>query len=88
MWLGVGFTVLLVIVGGALLEFGENGRFRAMVDPLIVALTLGSLASWARRTTARQAGHIVSAAVIDARARRPGYCRHPWVGSGGAHAEG
>ena len=54
-WLGVGFTVLLVIVGGAMLEFGENGRFRAMVDPLIVALTLGALVSAVRTRLDRRA---------------------------------
>jgi hypothetical protein len=43
-WLLAASTVLLVIVGGDLVEFGENGRFRAMLDPLLVALPLAWIA--------------------------------------------
>ncbi len=42
-WLLVTGTALLVIVVGNLIEFGENGRFRATLDPLLVALPLGAL---------------------------------------------
>ena len=84
-WLAVGATVLMVIVGGVMLEFGENGRFRAMTDPLIVGADLGFGRVVGEAHDARQGGEIMSAAVIDAR-RGLGYCRHPWVGSGGAHA--
>lgn len=41
-WLVAGLLVGLVIVGGTLVEFGENGRFRATVDPLLIALPLGA----------------------------------------------
>lgn len=43
MWLLVTSTVAVIVVGGALIEFGENGRFRSSLDPLLVALPL----SWA-----------------------------------------
>ena len=42
-WLLVTGTALLVVVVGNLIEFGENGRFRATLDPLLVALPLGAL---------------------------------------------
>jgi hypothetical protein len=48
-WLLVAATVLLVIVGGDLVEFGENGRFRTMLDPLLVALPLAWLAQSVQR---------------------------------------
>jgi hypothetical protein len=47
-WLLVAATAAVVVVGGSLLEFGENGRFRSSLDPLLIALPLG----WA--TTAVQ----------------------------------
>ncbi|MCU1496636.1 MAG: hypothetical protein JWM47_589 [Acidimicrobiales bacterium] len=43
-WLLVAVTGVLVVLVGDLLEFGENGRFRSMLDPLLVALPLGALA--------------------------------------------
>lgn len=43
-WLLAAWTVTVVVVGGDLVEFGENGRFRAMVDPLLLALPLASVA--------------------------------------------
>jgi hypothetical protein len=43
LWVLVAFTVGFVIVGGDLVEFGENSRFRTTVDPLLVALPLASL---------------------------------------------
>ena len=48
-WLLITATVLLVIVGGDLVEFGENGRFRTMLDPLLVALPLAWLAQSVQR---------------------------------------
>lgn len=53
-WLVAGSTVLFVILGGDLVELGENGRFRAMVDPLLIVLTV----------------HAVVEAVGEVRARR------------------
>lgn len=47
LWLVVGLLVGLVVVGGTLVEFGENGRFRATVDPLLIALPLGAALRWA-----------------------------------------
>jgi hypothetical protein len=35
-WLVGGGTVLFAILGGDLVELGENGRFRAMLDPLLL----------------------------------------------------
>lgn len=52
MWLLVAGTAILVIVVGNLIEFGENGRFRATLDPLLVALPLGAL----YRTVAARVG--------------------------------
>ena len=53
MWLLVTGTALLVIVVGNLIEFGENGRFRATLDPFLVALPLGAL----YRTVAERFGN-------------------------------
>jgi hypothetical protein len=41
MWLLVASTIAVVMVGGGLVEFGENGRFRSSLDPLLVALPIG-----------------------------------------------
>ncbi len=38
-WLVAGGTVLFAILGGDLVELGENGRFRAMLDPLLIVLS-------------------------------------------------
>lgn len=43
LWVLVAWTVGLVVVGGDMVEFGENSRFRATVDPLLIALPLASL---------------------------------------------
>ena len=51
-WLLVGLCAGLVIVVGDLIEFGENGRFRSMLDPLLVALPVAALA---RIVSARRA---------------------------------
>ena len=37
-WVVAGLTILFVVVGGDLVEFGENGRFRTMLDPLVTGL--------------------------------------------------
>jgi hypothetical protein len=52
-WLVVTFTAAVIIVGGDLIEFGENGRFRATVDPLLIALPLASLALFVQGRRAR-----------------------------------
>jgi hypothetical protein len=45
------------VLGGDLVEIGENTRFRAMVDPLLVAFPLGALAlAAARRRDRTRAG--------------------------------
>ena len=44
MWLLVSGTVALVVLGGNMVEMGENTRFRAMIDPLLIAFPLGALA--------------------------------------------
>lgn len=48
LWLLVTATVAVVVLGGDLVEIGENTRFRAMVDPLLIAFPLASLALAAR----------------------------------------
>jgi hypothetical protein len=42
-WIVAGWTVLVVVLGSSLVEFGENSRFRATVDPLLIALPLAAL---------------------------------------------
>ena len=37
-WVIAGLTIVFVVVGGDLVEFGENGRFRTMLDPLVTGL--------------------------------------------------
>jgi hypothetical protein len=57
LWVLVTFTIAFVVVGGDLVEFGENSRFRTTVDPLLVALPLASLWKLVRaRRTRRAAG--------------------------------
>lgn len=67
-WMAAASFVVMVVVVGDLLEFGENGRFRSMLDPLLVALPLGAAARliagrsrWARP---RSAGDDVDAHVV------------------------
>ncbi|QXC60177.1 hypothetical protein KSP35_17755 [Aquihabitans sp. G128] len=43
-WAFVAVSAVLVVLVGDLLEFGENGRFRSMLDPFLVALPLAALA--------------------------------------------
>jgi hypothetical protein len=53
----VAATVVMVVVGGSLLEFGENGRFRSSLDPLLIGLPLGwgaiAVSRWWRQRAAR-----------------------------------
>lgn len=39
-WLVIGGTHLFVVLGGALVELGENGRFRSMLDPVVLVLVI------------------------------------------------
>jgi hypothetical protein len=60
-WLVAAFSMLWVVVGGDLVEFGENSRFRASVDPLLLALPLAAMARlvserWGRRVPWAAAG--------------------------------
>jgi hypothetical protein len=48
-WVLTGLTVLFVVVGGDLVEFGENGRFRTMLDPLVVAFVAVAVTGAVRR---------------------------------------
>lgn len=43
LWLLVAGTAVVVILVGNLIEIGENARFRATLDPLLLALPLGAL---------------------------------------------
>jgi hypothetical protein len=43
-WLVAGFTILFVVLGGDLVELGENARFRSMLDPLVLALGVSVVA--------------------------------------------
>ncbi len=68
-WLVVAWTTAVVILGGDLIEFGENGRFRSTLDPLLVALPLAALAQAVGRARARRrvaAGTTATAAAPDA----------------------
>jgi hypothetical protein len=38
LWLVAGVTVAFVVIGGDLVELGENSRFRSMLDPLLFGL--------------------------------------------------
>ncbi len=44
LWLVVGLSAMLVILVGDLIEFGENGRFRSLLDPFLVVLPMAALA--------------------------------------------
>jgi len=48
-WLVAGLTVAFVVVGGDLVELGENARFRAMLDPLLFGLGTVAATSAVRR---------------------------------------
>jgi hypothetical protein len=48
-WLVAGVTVGFVVVGGDLVELGENARFRAMLDPLLIGFAAIAATSVGRR---------------------------------------
>ena len=50
-WLVAGVTVAFVVIGGDLVELGENGRFRSMLDPLLFALLAVAVTDAIRRLT-------------------------------------
>jgi len=52
-WLVVAFTTAVIVLGGDLIEFGENGRFRATLDPTLLALPLAALALVVQRRRER-----------------------------------
>jgi hypothetical protein len=52
LWALVAATVALVVLGGCLIEFGENGRFRSSLDPLLIGLPLG----WVVQAVSRRGG--------------------------------
>jgi hypothetical protein len=52
-WLIGAWTVAIVVGGGDVVEFGENARFRTMVDPLLLTLPLASLVRIVRTRKAR-----------------------------------
>jgi len=57
-WVFVGFTVAFVTIVSIATEFGENERFRVMIDPILVGVVVAQLLAWAdwlRRRAARQA---------------------------------
>jgi len=47
-WIVAGWTVVVIVLGSSLVEFGENSRFRSSVDPLLIALPLAALIRRAR----------------------------------------
>jgi hypothetical protein len=55
-WLVAGGTVLFAIVGGDLVELGENGRFRSMLDPLLFLLSARVAVEAAAAVRARRRG--------------------------------
>jgi hypothetical protein len=48
-WLFVGFTVVYVTVVSIATEYGENQRFRAMVDPLLLSVLCAQVVAFALR---------------------------------------
>lgn len=70
-WIVVGGTYLLVVLGGSLVELGENGRFRSMLDPVVLVLVIGGGAQcWRAHRSAK-------AARPDRRSRASGPARRP-----------
>jgi hypothetical protein len=51
-WLVVGITVAFVVVGGDLVELGENSRFRSMLDPLLFGMAAILVTDIVRRVRA------------------------------------
>lgn len=61
-WAAVLITECMVVVGGAAVEFGENGRFRAVLDPLVCALAwvlLVQVSTWGWRKLEPHTGRFV-----------------------------
>lgn len=46
LWVLVGGYLVAILVVGDLLEFGENGRFRTPLDPLLIGLPLAAAVRW------------------------------------------
>ena len=55
-WLVAGGTVLFAVVGGDLVELGENGRFRSMLYPLLFLLAARAVVESAAAVRARRRG--------------------------------
>lgn len=55
-WAFLAGTAVLVVVLSGLLEFGENGRFRSTIDPLLIALPLALVAQQVSRRLDRRVG--------------------------------
>lgn len=57
LWLILAATAAMVVLGGSILEFGENGRFRTVLDPLMIAVPLAAVvrAAGARAGASRSA---------------------------------
>ena len=51
LWLVVGLAFSVAVLASAMVEFGENGRFRSVLDPFLVALPLGAAVRLAVRFT-------------------------------------
>ncbi len=56
LWLVAGLTVAWVVVVGDLVELGENGRFRSMLDPLLFAAVAVAVTDGARLVRRRVDG--------------------------------
>src|SRR5918998_496437 len=56
LWVLVAGTVAVVVLGGDLVEIGENTRFRSTVDPLLIAFPLGALVLAVQRRLGRRGG--------------------------------
>jgi hypothetical protein len=52
-WLVVGWTCAFVVLGGDMVELGENARFRTMLDPLVLALVVARCPALVVATVAR-----------------------------------
>jgi hypothetical protein len=55
-WALAAWTTAWVVLAGDLLEIGENGRFRATIDPLLVALPLAAVLLAGRRLVQSRRG--------------------------------
>lgn len=55
-WVVAGGTFAFVVFGGDLVELGENGRFRTMVDPLVLVLLVSEAWALASRGRGRLLG--------------------------------